>query len=215
MKAALMTNNCSDLPMQIARRKQGSEHFHNNGSALQFDLLSFWRWNCSDVLSNATRGRVAEYLVARALGLAEDSVRNEWDAYDLKTPGELKIEVKSAAYLQSWFQKAYSPIVFSTRPTRRWDATTNIMSSVAKRQADVYVFALFKHRDKETADPLNVDQWEFYVLPTRVLDARTRSQHSITLKSLSDLCRPVPYFALSEEVRQVGSDSKAAIEADA
>jgi hypothetical protein len=36
-------------------------------------------------------------------------------------------------------------------------------------------------------DPLNLDQWEFYVLPTAVLDARGRSQHSITLPSLKAL----------------------------
>ena len=57
----------------------------------------------------------------------------------------------------------------------------------AKRHADVYVFALLAHTDKLTVDPLNINQWEFYVLPTTALDERKRSQHSITLKSLEDL----------------------------
>lgn len=57
-----------------------------------------------------------------------------------------------------------------------------------KRQADVYVFALLAHTDKATVDPLNVKHWRFYVVPTRVLNARTRSQHSITLNSLCALC---------------------------
>ena len=51
----------------------------------------------------------------------------------------------------------------------------------------VYVFALLAHKDKSSIDPLNVRQWRFYVLPSVILDARTRSQHSITLNSLEAL----------------------------
>jgi hypothetical protein len=49
------------------------------------------------------------------------------------------------------------------------------------------VFALLAHAEQETLDPLDLTQWEFYVLPTRVLDERTRSQHSIALTSLRSL----------------------------
>jgi len=50
-------------------------------------------------------------------------------------------------------------------------------------------------------DPLNIDQWHFYVLPTAVLDARKRSQHSITLKSLEKLCsEPTTYDELPKAV---------------
>jgi hypothetical protein len=31
----------------------------------------------------------------------------------------------------------------------------------AKRQADVYVFALLAHEDRTTIDPLDLDQWKF------------------------------------------------------
>jgi hypothetical protein len=47
------------------KRKSGWESFHANGQPLRFDLLSCWQWMASDLVSNATRGRVAEYLVAR------------------------------------------------------------------------------------------------------------------------------------------------------
>jgi len=169
-------------------RKDGTEPFHINGNELDFDLLSFWQWSASDLVSNATKGIIAEYIVAHALGLAEKDVRNEWAAYDLETPSGIKVEVKSAAYVQTWHQKRHSSISFLTPKTRAWDADTNIQSKETKRQADVYVFALLSHTDKATIDPLNLDQWRFYVLPTAVLDARTRSQHSIALKSLEKLC---------------------------
>jgi hypothetical protein len=69
------------------------------------------------------------------------------------------------------------------------------------RQADVYVFALLHHTDKSTIDPLNVGQERFYVLPTSVLNARMRSQHSITLQSLEKECRGcVAFGELAEAV---------------
>ena len=189
-------NGCQkNLGRLTIRRKTGHELFHTNGQALGFDLLSFWQWTASDLVSNATRGRLAEYIVAQALGLATADVREEWAAFDLQTPSGIKIEVKSAAYVQSWHQAKLSPIMFVVPKTRAWDAVTNVQAREARRQADVYVFALLAHMDKTTIDPLNVNQWHFYVLPTTTLDARTRSQHSITLKSLEQLCGGTVHYA--------------------
>jgi len=152
-------------------------------------------------VSNATRGIVAEYIVARALGLAEKDVRDEWAAFDLETPSGVKIEVKSAGYVQSWHQERLSSITFRTPKTRAWDPDTNTQSADVTRQADVYVFALLAHADKRTIDPLDISQWCFYVLATRVLNERKRSQHSITLKSLEKLCSgPVTYEELPKAV---------------
>lgn len=182
-------------------RKTGAEGFHVQGKALGFDLLSFWQWSTSDLVSNVSRGRLAEYLVARALGLASDGVRDEWAAFDLLTPSGIKVEVKSAAYVQSWRQRALSAVSFVVPKTLAWDAETNVQDREARRQADVYVFALLAHVDKATIDALDLGQWRFYALATSVLDARTRSQHSITLKSLEELTGPpVEYARLREMV---------------
>jgi hypothetical protein len=178
----------ADLHRLTIMRKEGKEPFHVSGKKLEFDLLSFWQWSASDLVSNTTRGIVAEYIVARALGLAESGVRDGWAAFDLETPSGIEVEVKSAAYVQSWYQKRLSSITFTTPKTRAWDADTNVQSRESRRQADAYVFALLAQTDKTTIDPLNLDQWRFYVLPTAILDQRTRSQHSITLKSLEKLC---------------------------
>jgi hypothetical protein len=164
-------------------RKIGAERFHANGCPFAFDVLSFWQWSSSDLVSNAMRGVLAEYLVACALGVA-DGTRVEWDAYDLKTPGDVKVEVKSAAYLQSWKQTRLSTICFDVRPTVGWDASTNGFGPERKRQADVYVFALLKHQEKTTLDPLNVAQWDFYVLPTAVLNEKCPSQKQMSLSTL-------------------------------
>ena len=191
-----------DLSGVIPTRKSGGEQFRNAGRPLSFDVLSFWQWSTSDLLSNTTRGILAEYLVARALDVGADGVREEWAAFDLMTRDGIKVEVKSAAYLQSWHQTKLSSVSFRTPKTRAWDPKTNGHSEVATRHADVYVFALLAHKDKRTVDPLDVSQWNFFVLPTRVLDQRTRSQHSITLPTLQLLAeKSVTYAGLADAVR--------------
>jgi hypothetical protein len=193
----------SDLRRLTVVAKSGDERFHAGGTGLGFVLADFWRWSVSDLVSNATRGRLAEFIVARSLGIPTDSVRDEWGAFDLITPEGLKVEVKSAAFIQSWSQRELSKISFQTPKTREWNPDTNLQDQVSKRQADVYVFALLAHKDKSTIDPLNVKQWQFYVLATSVLDGRTRSQHSITLKTLETLSsEAVDYFGLPDSVRR-------------
>jgi hypothetical protein len=48
----------------------------------------------------------------------------------------------------------------------------------------VFVFCVLAHKDKATVDPLNLDQWDFYVLSTNRLNAEVGEQKSITLGSL-------------------------------
>jgi len=76
------------------------------------------------------------------------------------------------------------------------------MADASKRQADAYVFALLAHADQPSLDPLDVAQWEFYVLATTVLDERQRSQHSITLTSLKRLARKVTFAELRSEIER-------------
>lgn len=165
-------------------RKTGAEPFVLAGTAAPFDLLDFWRWSASDLLENTRRGVLAEYIVARAMGISTASVRQGWTAYDLETPEGLRIEVKSAAHLQSWAQRQLSVIQFVVPRRLGWDASTNVLEKTPRRHADVYVFALLAHKDKATVDPLDLAQWRFWALPTATLDARERSQHSITLRTL-------------------------------
>lgn len=168
------------------KRMVGSEPFHISSRPAGFTLLSFWQWLASDLVDNALRGALAEYIVACDLGIASGT-RPGWNAYDLITPDGVKVEVKSAAYLQSWQQAAPSKICFDIRPTYGWEAATNTYGTERKRQADVYVFCLLAHADKSTLDPLDLSQWEFYVLPACVLDERMPNQKTLSLAGLSRL----------------------------
>ena len=113
----------NDLIRIVPKRKSGTETFHRNGTPFGFQLQDFWRWCYSDLLSNAARGRLAEYLVAFDLEVA-DGVRNEWIAYDMKTSEGLMVEVKSASYIQTWTQRRDSTITFDVRPTLGWNPDT-------------------------------------------------------------------------------------------
>ena len=154
-------------------------------------LRDFWRWIGSDLVGNTTRGLFAEYLVGLAVGAftgsEADGVREEWGAYDLLTPEEVKVEVKSAAYLQTWKQTKENTPRFGIAQTTAWDNTTGKESVEKARWSHVYVFCLLHHRNKTTLDPLDVGQWTFFVLPTKVLDARVGAQRSLGLRKLREL----------------------------
>ncbi|MFF5988035.1 hypothetical protein [Prauserella flavalba] len=174
----------SDGEPRSPRAKTGDEPFLHGGRRLGPDLREFWSWASSDLIGNAMRGVLAEYVVGLALGCLHGGPRQEWDAADLRTRDGIRVEVKSSAYLQSWQQRRPSTLVFDIRPTTGWDATTNTFATERKRQADVYVFSVFTATDRAVADPLDLDQWDFYVMSTDRLNDAVGEQKSIRLTSL-------------------------------
>ena len=181
----------NDVTLALTTPHDGGEPFRTGGEPTGFDLQGFWRWAQSDLLSNVTRGVLAEYIVAQALGVAAP-VRDEWAAFDLQAPGNpsIRVEVKCSAYVQGWRQDGFTKPQFDTAPSRNLDDP----GSDPEHQADVYVYCLLAHRNRETVDPLDLDQWEFYVLPRSTVEEL--SQKSVGLSRLRDLTLPVPYVAL-------------------
>ena len=187
----------NEFPALKVALKTGDELFHRDGQSLDIKLLDFWRWSASDLVNNALRGVLAEFIVASALGLAHNA-RVEWDVHDLLTFDGVKIEVKSAAYLQSWQQKALSKISFTIRPTQNLNEG---LTGISQRQSQIYVFCLLHHQDKITVDPLDLEQWMFYLLPTQILNAKKPTQKSLTLSALLKLRpRQVKYQEIAASV---------------
>jgi len=183
-------------------RKSGEEPIHADGVPVGASLLEFWRWSGSDLVGNAQRGILAEYLVALALRVA-GGIRTEWDAYDLETDSGIKIEVKASGFIQSWKQEKLSKVVFDIAPKLGWDASTNLSATRAVRPADVYVFAVHFHTEQASIDPLDVSQWEFYVVGTPDLEQGRESQKTISLGALNTLCsKAVPFAELPDAVAQ-------------
>ena len=162
----------------------GGEPLELEGASVGACVGDFWAWANSDLVDNTQRGILAEWIVGLALQVDLSAPRVTWATFDLLTPEGVRVEVKSSAYLQSWGQPQLSRVSFNHAPRRGFDAETGVSDDAPRHHADVWVFALLAHTDKATVDPLDLDQWEFYVVPTHELAQRTRSQSSITLASL-------------------------------
>ena len=84
-----MKNNFSVL---TTIKKTGSEAFTHNFKSSHFNLLDYWQWSSSDLLTNTNRGIIAEFIIANAFGIA-DGIKDEWLSYDLTTKEGIKIEI--------------------------------------------------------------------------------------------------------------------------
>lgn len=170
----------------------GAEELHGVDGA---SVLDFWRFAMSDLRMNNVRGYLAEYLVARAVGAT--GTRIEWDAYDVLTPDGTRIEVKSSAYLQVWEQRQLSRIVFTGLRGRAWDQAGG-RGTERTYNADVYVFCVQTATTHDTYDPLDVDQWRFYVLSRQVIEAT--GSGSLSLPAIEALTTTTPYVELAEKI---------------
>ena len=177
--AAFIFSKIGGMQMQTLT---GNEHFTYDGMPIGKLLNDFWAWNSSDLLNNTLRGALAEFIVASALGIDTTVSRRDWTEYDLLSPSGRKIEVKCSAYLQSWNPERLSKIQFSIRPSRSWDAESAYSDSL-KRWSELYVVGPYASKDRSET-PLQLERWEFYLLPTEILNQKCGAQKTITLNSL-------------------------------
>jgi hypothetical protein len=185
------------IPIEYTR---GGNPFIMKGEPSEYMLLDFWSWAFSDVLTNTIRGMVAEFIIATALRLDIKEPRDGWSKFDLQYKN-YGIEVKSASYHQRWYQENLSTISFNIPKRRGWDVNTNKLDTVSRRQADIYVLSLLAEKDRDKVNPLNIDQWQFWVVDKSFFDNRTRSQHSITYNSLlKEIGKPIYYGYLKTAI---------------
>jgi hypothetical protein len=136
-----------------------------------------------------------------ALGVV-DKPRVEWDAVDLRY-GDSKIEVKSSAYCQSWFQKKPSSILFSVRKAIFWNPETGAYEGEATRSADVYVFCLHNEKDKAKVNVLDVSDWEFFVVSTERLNQEFGTAKSLSLSAVKRVACACGFDGLRAAVDRV------------
>lgn len=177
--------------------------FSLDGRDLDQTRFDFFAWWSSNLMSNATRGVLAEYIVAIALDCADQERMEEWNEYDLLTLDGLKIEVKTSAYLQSWKQRALSKIVFSIVPSRKYDYDTGTYEAAPSRKSDIYVFCLLDCVDRDIVNPLNLNQWSFFVVPTAEIDRQFGVQKSISLGKLVQLSEKLSFSQIKPKVQEI------------
>jgi hypothetical protein len=173
----------------------GSERF----TGLDATVADFWRWAFSDLRDNTTRGILAEFLVARAVG-DERGLRIGWDNFDAQAPDGTAVEVKCSAFLQSWALKRHSELRFGRLSAREFDATRNEYSVDARVRADVFVFCVQTQREPAAYDMLDISHWEFWVV-----DAGTIRELGVKSIGIGWVRRhatgPLPYGELAEAIR--------------
>lgn len=160
----------------------GDEMFMMGREPRGFNIRHFWSYMYSNVLDNT--GDLAEFIVAAALGIKFNK-KYGWTLYDIDYRDK-RIEVKATAYVQPWRADGnYSEQrVFSIRKTHTIEGD---MNSPLARNSDVYVFVLNTAKKMEEANPLNLEQWCFWVIRTEIINALCGENKTISLKKIQDL----------------------------
>ncbi len=162
------------------------------------NINDFWEWAYSDVLCNINRGILAEFLIASTLNLTKRR-REEFDEVDLHYKGK-KIEVKTSTFIQCWSQKKLSNIIYNISKKRKLKKNGINYTKTVKRWADIYVFCLYTAK-KKTENILNTKLWEFYIIPTKVLNKKFKNQKSVSLNQIKKICEPIKYSKLKTNIK--------------
>lgn len=180
------------------------EKFHHNGEAL-FSVLDFWQYAYSQL--EGLGDTLAEFLVAKALCVEKAENVNYWTAYDMAYRNK-RIEVKATRYVHPWNTHISKVRTFSIEPTNNsyWGNSKDGVNGGKKlsRQSEVYVFCLNGNMDIRDSDPLRVDDWTFYVVPTFEINNYCKdnpNQKKISLNVVKRLAKGgVPFNMLKNAV---------------
>ena len=157
-------------------------------------VADFWQWGFSDLRQNVTRGILAEYLVAWAIG-KDDLPRDPWKSYDLENVKGKRIEVKSAADVQDWTYGNLPP-KFIIKKTSLYDKHKGYEKE-KKYQADIYVLAHLVGDDRDAINPLDTNQWEFWILQQEEIVSLLKGKQSISISQLKKVKAPVTFHDLN------------------
>lgn len=167
-----------------------------NEEEVGLTLLDFWKFRFCNIFD--LQEAIAEFIVAKALGKKTADNIDSWTLYDIGYRGK-RVEVKETSYYHPWIKDGKVS-------KHRAFGITKANSSYAdkesenryERQNDVYVFCLNTGNTEEESYPLNLNNWEFYIVPTKVINEKCSEQKTISLPRIKSL----GFFAKSfEEIK--------------
>lgn len=191
----------------------GDEIFSFNDTPLQIRVIDFWAWAMSRLLADGPRGDIAEFIVNSALGIDTTIPKKGWGECDILYDG-MRIEVKCSAAIQAWERKSSSRAVFSIAKTMNCDIQETKTGYVyvgsdgspPQRRSECYVFCYFANSNRQTAHPMKLEQWEFYVLPTTVINDALGEQKTISLQGIKNLgAKTVNFYGIKAEIDLIKS----------
>lgn len=174
----------------------GSEPFEFMGSPLSSYIKDFWAWSMSRLIADGPRGDLAEFIVNMALGKDMTEPKRGWGECDILYQTRFKtirIEIKCSTVLQAWERQTPSKPMFSIAKTLNCDIEDTGCGyryvgrdgSPPARRSDIYVFCLFSEENRNIANPMVLDQWRFYIVPTATIDEQLGDQRKISLQGLA------------------------------
>ena len=168
----------------------------------------FRSWVLSEWKSPTTRALLAEYYVRCALG-CDHELAQDREYVDILLEDGGTIEVKTSAYLQpvrGGELKRTSPRFDIKEKTWAWSNELSDwkQSEAPKRWADCYVFCLENADNPAAYDPLNLSQWEFFVLSTSRIDETFGRQKTVAIGRLrQEGFRSVAFSDLASEISKI------------
>lgn len=185
----------------------GSEEFTFNGNASNMTMLDYWRWHYSDIYD--LHDTIAEFIVAKALGKERPDNKGSWTLYDISYNG-MRIEVKETSYYHSWQTdeepKSRQRVFGINKAYSKYQDNTSELA----RQNDIYIFCLNTGDTRKTSDPLKLEHWEFYVIPTSVINKECGDAKTVSLSRVRRLTEKVDYSMLKAKVDDVIEESRLA-----
>ena len=176
----------------------GTEKFICENKELDFDLKDFWSFQYSNIYS--LHGEIAEFVVARALGITEAQNSEYWTLWDILYR-DYRIEIKQTGYYHPWNENGKISNIRRFGITKaNSDYEFEDMENKFERQNDIYVFCLNTGETKEESNPMNIDSWEFYVVPTKVINEVCGGNKSIGLNKVREISKQVSYDKIKETV---------------
>ena len=163
----------------------GDEQFKIGDQSIGLTMLDFWRFKYSNIFN--LQEVIAEFLVAKALGRDVSDNDEYWTLFDIKYRGK-RIEVKETSYYHTWNEgKTVSQQrVFGIEKANSSYENDSIENRY-ERQCDVYVFCLNNGDTKEESNPLELNNWEFYVVPTEFINEHCGDNKTISLGRVRNL----------------------------
>jgi len=173
----------------------GTEPFEVGGRSLPETVKDFWAWSMSRLIADGPRGDLAEFIVNTALGMDMSEPKRGWGECDIVYPyGDklIRIEIKCSTLLQAWERQTPPKPVFSIAKTLNCDIAETSDGyrfvgrdgTLPQRRSAIYVFCLFAEENRSAAWPLNLDQWQFYIVPTKTIDDALGDQRKISIQGL-------------------------------
>jgi hypothetical protein len=193
-------------------------------------VLDFWRWAFGNLMEDTLKGLFAEWLVGRLIGLELDLGGRQGGANsDLIMRCGTRVEVKSAAYWQSWklyteaglpiarelieprhLARLSKPLQFQVRRTRD---SVDRSGTDSLLWSDLYVFAAQFETDPTRWNVLDLAQWRFYCLTRENVAALPQSFPEHRLHAF---CSPLPaehlgstVLTMAEAMRRSATSSEA------